>query len=78
MNGRIKDDVPASDGETGAGSRVGAGGRQLSIRDGRAGGDGSRELHDGNIVVVGSGRVGWVDLDGRNADNGSSRSAALL
>lgn len=55
--------APASDGGTGASSRVGSGSSQLSIRDGRAGWDRRCELQDGDIVVVGSGRVGRVDLD---------------
>jgi hypothetical protein len=74
----LGENVPASDGETGTRSRVGARSGELGVGDGRAGGDGGGELEDSYVVVVGSCRVGWVDLDGGDAGNSSSGSAALV
>jgi hypothetical protein len=44
--------VPASNGGGRTRSRVGAGGREADVADGRARRDGGGELEDGNVVVV--------------------------
>jgi hypothetical protein len=69
--------APASNAEGGARGRVGAGGSKLGVRDAGAGGDRGRKLHDGYIVVVGTGRVRGVNLDGGDLDKGSTGGAAL-
>jgi hypothetical protein len=76
--GLSRENVPAGNSEAGASSRVSARASQTSVRDGRAGWDGSRKLHDGNIIVVCTGGVGGVDLDGRNLDKGSTGGTALV
>jgi hypothetical protein len=54
---------PASNSEASSGSGVGAGASELGVSDGGGGGDGAGELHDGNIVVVGTSAVAGVNLD---------------
>jgi hypothetical protein len=69
--------TPASNGEGGASGGISARTSQLGVGDGGAGGDGGRELHDGEVVVVGAGHVAGVDLDGGDLDEGSTGGAGL-
>lgn len=69
--------VPASNGEVGSGSGVGASGGEGGEADAAALGNGLRELPDGNVVVEGGAGVGGVDDDVRDT-SGDTAGTPLL
>lgn len=68
--------APAGNGDGGTGSRVRARGWEADVFDGVAGGDGGRQLPDGNIVVLAGAAVVGVNVDGGDSDDSATRGAA--
>jgi hypothetical protein len=69
--------TPASDGSSGAGGGVRAGGWEGNVADGAAGRNRSAELPDGDVVVLSRRPVAGVDGHGRDADEGAAGGTAL-
>lgn len=67
--------LPASNRCSRSSNGIGARSGQSGVAYGRAGGDGSGKLPDGNVVVVAARGVARVDRDGRNTNDSAAGRA---